>query len=149
MGFVLERQGKFIHSRMCRKKIFSTGFWRILWKEFFPQPIHPHSTAPVDTGSACRQCARQLSTNRHFPAPPAGVPPVAISHGNLLRIVTAPPVPGIGGESPQTISHGSFLQFVFSLTRPVSFCCAIPFFLIFQSTAWERSRAKTYRLKRG
>ena len=27
--------------------------------------------------------------------PAAGVPPVAISHGNLLQIVTAPPVPGI------------------------------------------------------
>ena len=34
---------------MCRKKNFSTGNWRTLWKDFFPQPIHPHSTAPVDT----------------------------------------------------------------------------------------------------
>ena len=83
MGFVLERQGKFIHSRMCRKKIFSTGFWRILWKEFFPQPIHPHSTAPVDTGSACRQCARQLSTNRYFPDPPGigGLPKPPLPKG--------------------------------------------------------------------
>ena len=74
----------------------------------------------------------------------SGVPPVAISHENLLQIVTAPPVPGIGGQCPLTMrtvafycsllpcparyrwavptdnTHGSFLLFVTSLTRPVS-----------------------------
>ena len=34
------------------------------------------------------------------------------AHDNLLQIVTAPPVPGIGGESPLTISHGNLLQIV-------------------------------------
>ena len=63
---------------MCRKKNFSTGNWRTLWKDFFPQPIHPHSTAPVDTGSACTQCARWLFANRYFPDPPGIVTAVEV-----------------------------------------------------------------------
>ena len=56
---------------MCRKKNFSTGNWRTLWKDFFPQPIHPHSTAPVDTRRvAADNFARLLSTIRYFPDPP-------------------------------------------------------------------------------
>ena len=73
--------------------------------------------------------------------PCAGVPPGAISHGNLLRIVTAPPVPGIGGQCPLTISHGGFLRFVTSLTRPVSAACPPNFFTIhsslFPKKAWS------------
>ena len=42
-------------------------------------------TAPTGR-EPCGQCPQTISH--------AGVPPVAISHGNLLRIVTAPPVPG-------------------------------------------------------
>ena len=38
----------------------------------------------------------------------SGVPPVSISHGNLLRIVTAPPVPGIGGLSAEPIPYSLF-----------------------------------------
>ena len=62
---------------MCRKKIFSTGFWRILWKDFFPQPIHPHSTAPVD--------------KRAVPADNA--------HGSFLLIVTSLPRPVSAGSA--------------------------------------------------
>ena len=36
----------------------------------------------------------------------AGVPPVAISHGNLQQIVTAPPVPGIGGLPKPPLPKG-------------------------------------------
>ena len=69
---------------MCRKKNFSTGNWRTLWKDFFPQPIHPHSTAPVDTGSACTQCARWLFANRYFPDPP-GIGGWGAPGGNFAR----------------------------------------------------------------
>ena len=54
---------------MCRKKNFSTGNWRTLWKDFFPQPIHPHSTAPVDTRRvAADNFARWLFANRYCPS---------------------------------------------------------------------------------
>ena len=84
---------------MCRKKNFSTGNWRTLWKDFFPQPIHPHSTAPVDTRRVAADNAHgsflQIVTSLTRPVSAAGVPPEAILHGNLQQIVTAPPVPGI------------------------------------------------------
>ena len=43
------------------------------------------------------QCARWLSANRYFPDLPGigGESPQTISHGNLQQIVTAPPMPGI------------------------------------------------------
>ena len=55
------------------------------------------TSLPRPPGCPRWQCARQLSANRYFPAPP-----------------------GIGGPWPLTISHGGFLLLVFSLTRPVT-----------------------------
>ena len=49
----------------------------------------------------------KLVCNRYFPDPPGigGESPLTISHGNLLQIVTAPPVPGIGGEQNGERKH--------------------------------------------
>ena len=54
-------------------------------------------TAPTGR-EPCGQCPQTISH--------AGVPPVAISHGNLLRIVTAPPVPGIVTEQNGERKYG-------------------------------------------
>ena len=79
---------------------------------------------PVSVASRHGQFARRLSAARYFPAPPAGVPPVSISHGSLLRFVT-------------------------SLTRPVSFYVRYRAFSCFQSTAWEQGTPKSHKPKRG
>ena len=116
-------------------------------QRFLPAPFGKGAFAASGRG----QCARWLSAIRYFPDPPGigGQWPQPYSHDSFLSIATSltrpvslpcrrlrlylPPggrwlgaQPQAGeshGVPPQSISHGSFLRIVTSLTRPVSLPC--------------------------
>ena len=89
---------------------------------------------PADRRAAGVNFARGISAIRYFPDPPAGVPPVSISHG---------------GQCPLTISHGGFLLLAFSLTRPVSFYGAMPDFFVLSIDSVGKEHSKKNSPKRG
>ena len=70
----------------------------------------------------------------------------SLSHGFA---VPAPFDKGACGQCPLTISHGSFLRFVTSLTRPVSFYGAILGFFVLSIDSVGTRRSKNHDPKRG
>ena len=96
-----KRHGAFCAGCTKREGLLRTGC--------FVQTIPPDwREAAWGAAPRRREPRRVAADNAH-----AGVPPVAISHDNLLQIVTAPPVPGIGGMPPLSMRTIAFCDSFF------------------------------------
>ena len=74
-----------------------------------------------------------------------GVPPLSMPTAAFCYSL----LPCPGGVPPLSISHDSFLRIVTSLTRPVSFHCAIPGFFLLSIDSVGKKRPKNHNPKRG